>query len=94
MNRKKVGRHYLYPNSFIIALSDIKTYFHLPYLQTEGVINIWQRIELPDSPSYNQMNRKIDQFNVKIESKGKDDDVVIVIDNNGINNKQMIMELR
>src|SRR3712207_628376 len=38
MNHRKADRHYVYPNSFILVLSYIKAYFHLPYRQTEGVI--------------------------------------------------------
>ncbi len=86
MNQKKIGRHFVYPNSFIIALSYVKTYFHLPYRQTEGVMKAVGK-ELPDHPSYSQINRRINQLNVKIDSKGKEVDdgyLVIAIDSTGI----------
>ena len=85
MNLRKVGSHYVYPNSFILVLSYIKACFHLPYRQTEGVINAVGK-ELPDHPSYSQINRRINQLNVNIENKGKEeeDDVIIAIDSTGI----------
>ena len=87
MNQKKVGRQFVYPNSFIIVLSYIKAYFHLPYRQTDGLMKAVGR-ELPDHPSYGQINRRMNQLNVKIESNEKEKDdgdyVVIAIDSTGI----------
>ncbi len=86
MNCRKTGRHYVYPNSFIIILSYIKSYFHLPYRQTEGLMKAVGK-ELPDNPSYSQMNRRINQLNVKLD-KAKEKDgayVIIAIDSTGIN---------
>lgn len=84
MNQKKVGRHYVYPNSFILVLSYVKAYFHLPYRQTEGVIKAVGK-ELPDHPSYSQINRRVNQLHLKLD-KGKqgDDDIIIAIDSTGI----------
>lgn len=50
MKQKKVGKLYVYLNSFILILSYIKTYFHLTYRQTEGVIKAVGK-ELQSKPS-------------------------------------------
>jgi len=38
MNENKNGKKYKFPDSFILIISHIKIYFHLPYRQTEGII--------------------------------------------------------
>ena len=38
MNEGKKGRMFIYPDSFIKLLGYMRTYFHLPYRQTEGVV--------------------------------------------------------
>ena len=86
MNHRKVGRHYSYPNLFILALSYVKNYFNLPYRQTEGVIKAVGK-ELPDHSSYSQMCRRINQLNIKFDyesKKNEDDCVVIAMDSTGI----------
>jgi hypothetical protein len=37
MNKDKVGEPFHYPNTFLLLLGYAKTYFHLPYRQTEGI---------------------------------------------------------
>jgi Transposase DDE domain len=38
MNERKEGRNYRYPDSLIRVIGYIRVYFHLPYIQTEGII--------------------------------------------------------
>jgi hypothetical protein len=38
MNDGKKGAQYNYPDSFVQLLGYVRTYFHLPYRQTEGVV--------------------------------------------------------
>jgi hypothetical protein len=38
MNENKKGKKYKFPDSFILIISHIRVYFHLPYIQTEGLI--------------------------------------------------------
>jgi hypothetical protein len=91
MNKRKTSRHYAYPNSFILILSYIRAFFHLPYRQTEGLMKAIGK-ELLGSPSYSQMNRRINQLDLKIEYKSKEgekeevdeDYLVIAIDSTGI----------
>ena len=35
MNKDKVGGPFQYPNTFLLLLAYAKTYFHLPYRQTQ-----------------------------------------------------------
>ncbi|HXS60876.1 MAG TPA: hypothetical protein VN703_08715 [Candidatus Sulfopaludibacter sp.] len=37
MNKDKVGEPFHYPDTFLLLLGYAKTYFHLPYRQTEGI---------------------------------------------------------
>ena len=39
MNQRKEGRKFVYPDSFIKLLGYMRAYFHLPYRQTEGIVN-------------------------------------------------------
>ena len=38
MNEGKEGKKFVYPDSFIKLLGYMRAYFHLPYRQTEGVV--------------------------------------------------------
>ena len=38
MNQGKEGRKFVYPDSFIKLLGYMRAYFHLPYRQTEGIV--------------------------------------------------------
>lgn len=39
MNNGKEGASYRYPDSFVELIGYMRVYFHLPYRQTEGVVN-------------------------------------------------------
>lgn len=85
MNKNKEGKPYLYPNSFILAIGYIRTYFHLPYRQTEGIIKATGR-SLPNHPCYEQICKRINKLNIddsNIEID-KSEDIVIAIDSTGI----------
>ncbi len=77
------------PDSFILIISYIKVYLHLPYRQTEGIIKatIGKSIledKQPASPSYSQICRRTNKLDIDINS-GIDDDVVIMAaDSTGI----------
>ncbi len=62
MNNNKEGRPYLYPDSFILAIGYIRTYFHLPYRQTEGIIKATGK-SLPNHPCYEQICKRINKLN-------------------------------
>ena len=90
MNENKNGKKYKFPDSFILIISHIKIYFHLPYRQTEGIIKatIGKSI-LEDKqpiPSYSQICRRTNKLDIDIDSSIDDDDgvITIAIDSTGI----------
>jgi IS5 family transposase len=84
MNRDKVGEPYAYPNSFLQLLGYMRTYFHLPYRQTEGVIRAHAGNKVPSVPDYSTINRRVNQLDIKINEHDVGNDIVIAIDSTGI----------
>ena len=83
MNREKVGEPYAYPNSFLQLLGYMRTYFHLPYRQTEGVIRAHAGNKVSSIPHYSTINRRVNQLDIKI-NEHVGNDIVIAIDSTGI----------
>ena len=94
MNKGKVGRKFVYPDSFIKLLGYMRAYFHLPYRQTEGIVRAHAANTLPSIPDYSRICRRINRLNIKINDDN-DDDVnnsslqhddyfIIAIDSTGI----------
>jgi len=90
MNKNKKGKPYSFPDSFILVIGYIRTYLHLPYRQTEGVIKATGK-SLPDHPSYGHICKRINRLRVDIKKEddriGNDDDddiIVIAADSTGI----------
>jgi hypothetical protein len=87
MNKNKKGKPFTFPNSFILAVGYIRYSFHLPYRQTEGIINATGKRLPSNSPSYGHICKRINKLNVdiKIGQIDEDDDYTIVsIDSTGI----------
>ena len=61
MNKNKEGRKFVYPDSFIKLLGYMRTYFHLPYRQTEGVVREHASNTLPSIPDYSNISRRINK---------------------------------
>ena len=90
MNKNKEGRKFVYPDSFIKLLGYMRAYFHLPYRQTEGVVEHASNT-LPSIPDYSNISRRINRLDIKISLDGddksslhNDDNFVIAIDSTGI----------
>jgi len=90
MNRNKKGKPFVFPNCFILVIGYIRISFHLPYRQTEGIINATGKRLLPAAnPSYGHICKRINNLNIDI-SRGKtdddddDDDLILAIDSTGI----------
>ena len=85
MNKNKKGKPFVFPNSFILVIGYIRTSFHLPYRQTEGIINATGKRLLPANPSYGHICKRINKLNIDIKKdKIDDDDLIISIDSTGI----------
>ncbi len=79
------------PDSFILIISHIRVYLHLPYRQTEGIIKATVQKNIPEykqpSPSYSQICRRTNKLDIDINSSIDDDDddvVIIAADSTGI----------
>jgi hypothetical protein len=85
MNENKKGKPYSFPDSFILIISYIRIYFHLPYRQTEGVIKATGK-NLPDHLCYSQICRRLNKLDITSNRMDDDDDVAIIIaaDSTGI----------
>jgi hypothetical protein len=85
MNKNKEGKPYLYPDFFILAIGYIRTYLHLPYRQTEGIIKATGK-SLPNHPCYEQICKRINKLNINDSNKEivESKDIVIAIDSTGI----------
>ena len=90
MNKNKKGKPFIFPDSFILAIGYIRTSFHLPYRQTEGIIKATdKRLLLPANPSYGHICKRINNLTINIKKDNTDDDdddddLIISIDNTGI----------
>jgi transposase len=87
MNKNKMGKPFLFPNSFILVIGYIRYFFHLPYRQTEGIIKATGK-RLPEKPpSYGHICKRINKLNVNITNDNTDDVddyIIIAIDGTGI----------
>jgi len=75
MNKNKKGKPFIFPDSFILFIGYIRYSFHLPYRQTEGIINVTRK-SLPSKPSYGHICERINRLSVNINNGHvkKDDD--------------------
>ncbi len=88
MNKNKNGKPFVFPNSFIIVIGYIRYSFHLPYRQTEGIINATGKSLPADPPSYGHICKRINKLNVDINDRDRKDDddeyIIIAADSTGI----------
>ena len=83
MNLGKVGEPYCYPESFIQLLGYMRTYFHLPYRQTQGVVIAHANSKLRNIPHFSTINRRLNKLEIKI-NENVGNDLVIAVDSTGI----------
>jgi IS5 family transposase len=81
-NESWVGEPYCYPDSFIRLLGYMRSYFHLPYRQTQGVV-IAHANRVPNTPHYSTISRRVNKLKIKINEK-LGNDIVIALDSTGI----------
>jgi DDE family transposase len=66
-----------------------KVYFHLPYRQTEGIVQDHAKGKVPSIPNYSTISRRIYKLYIKIKEDDKskefeNDYLIIAIDSTGI----------
>ena len=61
----------------------MRSYFHLPYRQTEGVVIAHAGTKVPGIPHYSTISRRINRLEIKINEK-LGNDIVIALDSTGI----------
>jgi hypothetical protein len=89
MNQNKMGKPFLFPDSFILAIGYIRYAFQLPYRQTQGIIDATGKNLHSKSPSYGHICKRINKLNVEIRGAGgdktaNDDDYIMMsIDSSG-----------
>ncbi|NOJ29632.1 MAG: hypothetical protein DA328_05630 [Nitrososphaeraceae archaeon] len=66
MNKNKRDRKFLYPDSFIRLLGYMMIYFHLPSIQTEGIVKEYGHITLLSIPDYGQISRRTNRPDINI----------------------------
>ena len=87
MNRGKIGEPFHYPDTFVLMLGYAKAYFHLPYRQTEGIVNGHAGNRIPSIPDFSTISRRINRLDLKLENKNRtreDEYIIITIDSSGI----------
>jgi hypothetical protein len=71
MNRGKPGEPFHYPDTFVLMLGYAKAYFHLPYRQTEGIVNGHAGDKILSIPDFSTISRRINRLDLKLENKNK-----------------------
>jgi len=76
-NKNKKGKPFTFPDSFILVIGYIRSCFHLPYRQTEGVIKATGK-SLPSHPSYGHICKRVNKLNVDINNGIKRGIMIII----------------
>jgi len=89
INKGILGEPFHYPDTFVLILGYAKAYFHLPYIQTEGIVKGYAGSRIQSIPDFSTINRKINRLDLKLENKNKtreDEFITITIDSSVIKN--------
>ncbi|MGI0066787.1 MAG: IS5 family transposase [Nitrosotalea sp.] len=82
MNRKKKGRRFLFPDSFMKLVGYAKVYFGLPYRQTEGLLRTYGNA-IPKVPDYTAIHKRVNRLDLRLHPK-VGNNIIIAIDSTGI----------
>jgi hypothetical protein len=82
MSNGKEGASYRYPDSFVVLLGYMRVYFHLPYIQTGGVVIAHAGKKAPSIPDYSTINRRVNKLDIKINER-IGNDIIVVLDSTG-----------
>jgi hypothetical protein len=82
MNRRKKGRRFLFPDSFMKILGYARAYFGLPYRQTEGLIRTYHTM-VPRVPDYTAIHKRINKLDIRIKPNISGS-IILAVDSTGI----------
>ncbi|MGB0027487.1 MAG: transposase [Nitrososphaeraceae archaeon] len=68
---------------YIKILGYMRSYFHPPYRETQGVVIAHASKNVPGIPDYSTISRHINRLDIKINEK-LGNDIVIALDSTGI----------
>lgn len=78
-----IGHPYEYSNGFMLSISALKTYFNLPFRQTEGMVRAMKKqLKLRKVPDYSTINRRFSKVDVPV--RASNEPVVIAVDATGV----------
>jgi transposase len=84
MNEGKVGKPFVYPESFLAMLAVVHAYL-LPYRQIEGFTRaLTKHVDGLKTPDYTSIAWRVARMGVTIDSSINGDDIVIAADSSGI----------
>lgn len=72
-----------YPNSLIILLALIRSYFKLPYRQTEGLAETFSKVWSIEVPDYSTLNRRVRRLTIPIDLDASKSVYELAIDSTG-----------
>jgi len=79
---RKVGRP-PYPNSLIILLALIRSYFRLPYRQTEGLAEMLSKVWSIAVPDYSTLNRRVRKLTIPVDLDSSKNVYELSVDSTG-----------
>ena len=79
---RRVGRP-PYPNRLIIFLALIRSYFRLPYRQTEGLAETFSKVWSIEVPDYSTLNRRVRKLTIPIDLDASKSVYELSIDSTG-----------
>ena len=84
MNRNKVGRPYVFPNS-LIELQGIWHALNIPYRMIEGITRqLYRMARLPAYNDYSTINRRVNKLPLQLEMPHPSEGLVLFADGSGL----------
>lgn len=82
LNKGKVGRRYVYPNTLFYLASFITCF--MPFRQAEGFLRGLSKVKKFEVPDYTTVFRRVRKLDLSMDLKKLDEDFVVAIDSSGI----------
>ena len=78
MNRNKIAKPFVFPNSFIIVIVYIRYSLHLPYRQTTGIIKATGKNFPEKPPGYGHICKRINKPDINISNDNRNKSCIII----------------